>query len=81
MVENRAKNKRGHEYGGQKKDEMILWDGGVRGSQVANTELVCARASENEGRRMPKKTSTECQPPSTSTPTPRRRGATTNTRT
>ena len=34
--------------GGQKKDERILWDGGGRDSQVVNTELVSARASEDE---------------------------------
>ena len=48
MVETRTKLKLGHEYGGQKTDEMILWDGGGRGSRVANTELVSARASKDE---------------------------------
>ena len=48
MVETQAKHKLEHEYWGQKKDERILWHGGGRGSRVANTELVSARASEDE---------------------------------
>ena len=48
MVETRAKHKLGHEYGGQKKDEMILWNVGGRVSRVANTKLVSAHASKDE---------------------------------
>ena len=48
MVETRVKHKLGHEYGGQKKDEMILWDGVGRVSRVENTELTNARANEDE---------------------------------
>ena len=48
MLETRAKHKLGHEYGGQKKDEMILWDGGGRVRRVANTELASVGANEDE---------------------------------
>ena len=38
MVETRAKHKLPHRYRGQKKDEMILWDGGGVGDEAANAE-------------------------------------------